>query len=174
MPDGAGIGIKLLYEQNMKQRLHGSNSTGSGNYRVKCDRALLPATGPQDAGSGWIGSVGAGNELDGGGVTVSVVGADSNDSGAIGAGSLGGATGSDTVGAVSTGAGAGAGATGSGAGAGAGIRAAGSTLVSGMPNSVFGFSALSAAFFASEAGTAPPGQRSAHKTWPPTRFRWRP
>ena len=94
-----------------------------------------------------IGSLGGGRSDGGGGVTASVVDAGSLFcAGVIGAVSTGGATGSEAVGA---GAGSAAGA-GAGVGsAGVGANAAGAALASGTPRSVFGFSTMCAAFFAS-------------------------
>ena len=97
-----------------------------------------------------IGSVGAGMALESDrGVTVSVDEVGSVFSaGVIGAVSAGGTTGSEAAGAGST-AGAGAG---SAAGADVGANWAGAALASGTPRSVFGFSVMCAAFFASGAG----------------------
>lgn len=95
-----------------------------------------------------IGSVGGGKLDSAGGVTVSVEDEGSLFSvGAMGAASGGGATGSEAAGA-GAGSAAGAGA-GSAAGAGVGANEAGATLASGTPRSVFGFSTMCAAFFAS-------------------------
>ena len=97
-----------------------------------------------------MGSLGGGKSDGGGGVIVSVDGAGSLTCiGVIGAVSAGGATGSEATG-VGAGSAAGIGAgTGSGAAGGVGAKAAGAALASGTPRSVFGFSTMCAAFFAS-------------------------